>query len=341
MLRKRGKIWWIDFITPNGQRIRRSTQTSNKTQAQEFHDKLKADLWRQVQLGDKPKYRWDDAGLRWLEEKSHKASLVTDEILLTWLQPHLGGKLLDSLNRDFLMSILDIKKKETTPSTANHYMAIIRSILRACVEWGWIDYAPVLKPYKTETLRIRWLTPEQAGKLLSLLPDHLADMVAFSLATGLRKSNVTGLEWSQVDENRRIAWIHPDQAKARKAIPVPLDDVALSIIQKQHGKNTRFVFTYRGNPVQQTNTKAWRKALAQIGLEDFRWHDLRHTWASWHIQSGTPLHVLQELGGWHSSAMVRRYAHLAAEHLEPYAHHAGQHLQKSEFVTNPSQRTKK
>jgi integrase len=59
--------------------------------------------------------------------------------------------------------------------------------------------------------------------------------------------------------------------------------------------------------------------LGRARIDDFRRHDLRHTWASWHVQNGTPLHVLQEMGGWESPEMVRRYAHLSAEHLAPYA----------------------
>ena len=65
----------------------------------------------------------------------------------------------------------------------------------------------------------------------------------------------------------------------------------------------------------------WRPCRS--GIENFRWHDLRHTWSSWHVQDGTPLHVLQELGGWETPAMVRRYAHLAVTHLAPYAGKAG------------------
>ena len=68
----------------------------------------------------------------------------------------------------------------------------------------------------------------------------------------------------------------------------------------------------------QPNNAAWNKALKRAGIEDFKWHDLRHTWASWHVQAGTPLHVLQELGGWESAEMVRRYAHLSSEHLAEY-----------------------
>lgn len=72
-------------------------------------------------------------------------------------------------------------------------------------------------------------------------------------------------------------------------------------------------------PIKQVATKAWKKALKRAGIENFRWHDLRHTWASWHVQQGTPLHVLQELGGWESAEMARRYAHLHSDHLAEYA----------------------
>ncbi len=84
-------------------------------------------------------------------------------------------------------------------------------------------------------------------------------------------------------------------------------------------KHPRFVFTHRGKPVKNVNTKAWKAALGRAGIADFRWHDLRHTWASWHAQAGTPPNVLQKLGGWESVDMVRRYVHLAPGHLAEFA----------------------
>jgi integrase len=143
-------------------------------------------------------------------------------------------------------------------------------------------------------------------------------MARFSLETGLRRSNVTGLLWSQADLTRRTAWVHADQAKARKAIAVPLSAAAVIVIREQIGKHSTHVFSFRGKPVRQVNTKAWRSALKRVGIDDFRWHDLRHTWASWHVQAGTPLYVLQELGSWECVEMVRKYAHLASDHLAQY-----------------------
>lgn len=96
---------------------------------------------------------------------------------------------------------------------------------------------------------------------------------------------------------------------------MPLSNAAVEVIRGQTGKNLTHVFSYRGNPIVNPNNSAWEKALKRAGIENFRWHDLRHTWASWHVQAGTPLHVLQELGGWESVEMVRRYAHMSSEHL--------------------------
>ncbi|MEK7717454.1 MAG: site-specific integrase, partial [Pseudomonadota bacterium] len=124
--------------------------------------------------------------------------------------------------------------------------------------------------------------------------------------------------WSQVDVERRAAWIHADQAKARRSIPVALNETAVAVLRRQAAKHPLFVFTYKGRPIRQVNTKAWRNALARAGIEDFRWHDLRHTWASWLTQSGVPLNALQEMGAWKSSEMVRRYAHLAPEQFQRY-----------------------
>ncbi|MDX1353502.1 MAG: tyrosine-type recombinase/integrase, partial [Thiomicrorhabdus sp.] len=78
------------------------------------------------------------------------------------------------------------------------------------------------------------------------------------------------------------------------------------------------VFTYKGNPIRRANTKVFKNVCAELGIEDFRWHDLRHTWATWHVQRGTPLEVLQELGGWSDYKMVKRYAHFSHQHLKQF-----------------------
>lgn len=318
--RKDSPHWWVK-LSCNGQRIQRSTGTTVKGKARELHDKLKAQLWEQVRLGVKPSHTWEEAVVRWVKENSHKRTLVTDQFHLRWLHDDLTGKPLTGITRDVVEKIIDRGNSEGAKhATINRRLEVLRAILRRSLhDWEWIDRMPKIRMFKEPSRRVRYLEKEEAQRLLDELPEHLRHMAHFSLCTGLRQANVKGLQWSQVDLERRLAWIHPDQAKARRAIPVPLVTEAVQLLLKLHGNHPVFVFTYKGQPVNQVGTKAWRAAVKRTGLTDFRWHDLRHTWASWHAQAGTPMQVLQELGGWETAEMVRRYAHFGAEHLTPFA----------------------
>ena len=98
-LRKRGPVWWIDFVAPDGERVRKSTETGNKAQAQELHDKLKSEVWRLQRLGDRPRRIWQDAAARWLHEQSHKATHDGDKTQLRWLERYLAGRELETIGR--------------------------------------------------------------------------------------------------------------------------------------------------------------------------------------------------------------------------------------------------
>jgi len=255
--------------------------------------------------------------VRWLNETSHKRTHGKDIARLRSLDRYLGHLMLSHVTRDVIDEVGERLAKASSPSNANRYLAVIRSILRrARDDWEWLDHIPKVRLYREPKQRIRFLTPDEARRLLTELPEHLRDMAQFALMTGLRQRNVSYLQWSQVDMSRRVAWIHPDEAKAGRAIGVPLNEDALDVLRRRLGRHGDYVFTYQGRPVDRCSTKAWKSALERAGIErTFRWHDLRHTWASWHVQSGTPLQELMELGTWASYDMVLRYAHLAADHL--------------------------
>lgn len=98
-----------------------------------------------------------------------------------------------------------------------------------------------------------------------------------------------------------------------KGLGVPLNARA---IKAEIGKHPEYVFTYRGEPLKNPATKAWRRAVKEAGLGDFHFHDLRHVWASRHIRNGTMLYELMELGGWSKMDTVNKYAHLNVDHLK-------------------------
>jgi integrase len=314
--RKDSPYYWLK-LTVNGRKIERSTGTTDKAKAQEYHDKLKSEMWEQSRLGVKPKRYWWEAVERWLQEKSDKRTHQDDIAKLRWLDTYLSDMTLDEINLSKVDEIRSAKLKEASKPTVNRYLALVRSILiKTRDEWEWIDKVPKIKLYQEPRGRERSLTPDMASRLLQELPEHQKDIVLFALMTGLRQANIAGLEWSWINLGIRTLCIPHEKSKNGNPILVPLTDSMLAILQKQLDKHPIRVFTYQGKPIKSLNTRAWKNALQRVGIENFRWHDLRHTWATWHRQAGTPTHELQRLGAWKTAAMVERYAHIAPEALK-------------------------
>ena len=307
-IKKRGDVYWMDVMI-NGVRIRESLKTGDDKQAQELHDIRKAELWRTRLLKEKPKKTWADATKRWVLERGHKRSISDDKDKIRTLEAALGKKLLADIDRDTIEEALpqDIK-----PATRNRYRALVRAILRAAErEWNWLDRAPALRIEAEPKRRVAFLTRDQADVLIASLPEKYRTPVRFALLTGLRKSNVFQLCWENVNLAQGMVIVHADEAKAGERILVPLNAQARGILEAIPEPREGFVF---GN-LKRISPSVWERACKAAGTPWLRFHDLRHTWASWHAMAGTPLSVLQELGGWHSAEMVRKYAHLSPEHL--------------------------
>ncbi|MGK2899464.1 MAG: tyrosine-type recombinase/integrase [Burkholderiaceae bacterium] len=117
-----------------------------------------------------------------------------------------------------------------------------------------------------------------------------------------------------------VVWLSEIVIESRALLPIAHRQmIALSrprVLRRRVGTHPTRVFTFRGATITQVNTKAWTAALARASIENFKWHDLHHTFATWHPQAGTPTHELQRLGSWKTGAMVERYAHLAPEALQ-------------------------
>jgi integrase len=206
-------------------------------------------------------------------------------------------------------------KRGNQPATVNRYLATIRNLLRiARDEWQWIETMPKIRLLSGESQRDRWLTQAEADRLVLAAAPHLKALIRFALATGCRAREITGLEWDRVDLKRRTAWLN--QTKNGTPRGVPLNRDAVTVLEAQRGKHPVFCFTYRDAPIAwELTNSAWQHATKKASITDFRFHDLRHTWASWHRQAGTSCDELKDLGGWKSRVMVDRYAKFATEHL--------------------------
>lgn len=307
-IKLRGDTYWMD-VQINGVRIRESLKTADKKQAQNLYDIRRAELWQGKVLKAKPKRMFKEACARWLTEKSHKKSLAEDKKKIEFFLSKFGDRLISELTRDEIEAVLP---QDVTGSTRNRYRALIRAMLRAAErDWEWIDRAPVIKSEAEPKRRVAFLTRDQAEVLIACLPEKYRMPVRFALLTGLRRSNVFGLTWEKVDLERGVAVVEADEAKAGKRIVVPLNKQARELLASLPEPRTGRVW----GDLTRVWANTWEASCKRAGVPGFRFHDLRHTWASWHAMAGTPLAVLQELGGWNSHEMVQRYAHLSPEHL--------------------------
>jgi integrase len=313
--RPRSPYWYVRFEL-DGREFRFSARTADRAQAEEFETQARNRAWRQSRLGERAVATWEQATKRWLKD-TRKRSKWRDEAIITWFYEHLKGQFLTSITAEVVEELRALKADETSESTANRYMAFLRALLRK--ELG--NAAPKVPMYPIEKAEPRFLTHGQFDTLAKKLAanPHLVDMAKFTVATGQRMRNVTHLTWDRVDLKRRHMWIPGSSAKGKKAIPVPLNTDAVAILKRWRGEHPERVFVFRGKPIDDANGAAFKAAAKAAGVPWLRWHDLRHTWASWHVQAGTPLHALQELGGWSSYEMVLIYAHLSSGHLSRYA----------------------
>jgi integrase len=314
--RRDSRFWWIDVVLPSGKRVCLSARTEDQAEAETLLARLKADSFREAAFGIKPRRTWQEAVVRYLEVKASLRSIRDVRRICRRLDPYLGEKLLTQVSGDVVWQFCQRElKRGNKPATVNRYLATIRGILRlARDEWQWIDSFPKIRMLSGEVARDRWLTHEEAERLIATCPPHIAAITRFALATGCRASEITGLEWSRVDLQRGTAWLNHTKNGTPRG--VPLNEDAVAVLEAERGKHARYCFTFRGQPIRWgvCNT-AWLEAVKRAGLEDFRFHDTRHTWASWHRQAGTSTDELKELGGWKSRVMVDRYAKFATEHL--------------------------
>jgi integrase len=298
-----------------GIRVQESTGETLKAKAIEYEEMRKQQVRDQLVYGKKPEYTWIQAQHRWLLEHQHKRSIKSDIVHFKYLDIHLNSFQLINISSEVIETIAKHREKDgLTPASVNRMLALIKSVLHKSVkEWEWLDKMPFIRMRKEDNSRIRWLTKEEATRVLTHLPNHLQCLMEFTLQTGLRAGSLLNLKWSYFRPDEKILILPPEINKSGREFVVPLNARALQILYTQmcsNHKKHEYIFLYKNKQIKQCNTKAWRKALKRSGINDFRWHDLRHTWATWHrLYHKTPIDVLQKLGDWSSITMPLRYAH--------------------------------
>jgi integrase len=276
--RKDSRFWWIGLVLSDGRRVCQSTGCINRTEAESYIVRLKNEANEAKQQGLLGIFVWQQAVVRYLEEFVDKRSLSDDKDHLKKLDPYLRSLKLDAIDMAVLQPFIrDRKLKDgVSNATVNRALEVVRRILNvAHQDWRWLKGVPKIRMLKEPRRRVRFLRREEADRLIEALPDHMKPIVEFALSTGCRAGEILGLEWSRVDLDRKVAWLDHGTTKSGDGRGIPLNADAVAALEATRGQHPRWCFTFSGKRIQQSST-AWDKAKQRAGIEDFRFHDLRH-----------------------------------------------------------------
>lgn len=310
----------------NGKQIRRPTVTEKKL-AEKIYCKVMTKIaegkWFEVnQHEDNTFEEMMDKYLLEYSPKKAPKTYMRDKSLVAHLNRYFGHYKLNKIApKDIYAYKIERIKECAAPKTVNNELILMGHAFNLAIkEWEWVNDNPVSKVSKEKVSNQieRWLTFEEEKRLLETSPYWLQEIILFCLNTGLRRGELIDLVWDRVDLERKTFTILEQKNKCKDTLP--LNEKAIEILMARNKirsiKNDFVFYNNNGNKIGPDNLdRSFRLAVKKAGIEKFRFHDLRHTFATRLIQNGVDVYAVQRLGRWKSISMVMRYAHHYAESL--------------------------
>jgi integrase len=311
---KRGDNWYIDF-TFHGQRIREMIGPSRKG-AEKVIAKRKAEIAENKYL-DKRKeiepIKFHDFSVKylaWAKANKAKNSYLHDLTSMRHLSKEFENKNIQEITLEEVEDYYS-KRKEVSIYSANRELALLKHFYSKAIEWKKVKENPakeVKVRLKEEVQRIRFLMPNEIQILLSCCPDNLKPIVTVALHTGMRREEILSLKWAQV--NLITGIIHLDKTKNHEARNIKMNMTVRSALSEIEHRS-EFVFCKPDGSRYSKLPGPFEDVVKKAGIEDFHFHDLRHTFASTLVMAGKDILVIQKLLGHKKLDMTMRYAHLA------------------------------
>lgn len=341
-LYKRGQVWWIRF-SYQGKRIRKSTETSDKALAKRVYDKI---------LGEVAERKWfeqspgEDKTVAELLDKylndyalSHKSpgTIEWNRVIIQELKEFFKDKMIRDLTPEHILRYkMQCKGRGLAPATVNHRLGLLRHAFNlAMKEWDWARENPAAKVgrERVRNARDRWLTFDEESRLLKACLSRpkntslkkapvkgiwLKEIILFALNTGMRQDEILSLAWSEVDLLRRTVTVLKSKNGEKRTIP--LNQKMTDLLKKKGSvrrADSSFVFpSLSGTKIIRRNLlRAFYASVERAGITGFRFHDLRHTFATRLVQAGVDLYKVAKLLGHKDIRMTQRYAHHYPESL--------------------------
>ena len=326
-LYRRGPTWWISF-TYNGRQVRRSTETGDKKLAEKIQHKVMTEVaegkWFERQQGTQT---FAEMMERYMKEHSavKKRSTMRDRASLKHLLPFFGALTLQEV-RPGQISRYKANRLAAgaSPGTLNRELALMKHAFTLSIkEWGWTKDNPVkmVSMEKEAPHKDRWLTDNEEKRLLRACPGWLREIAIFSVDTGCRRGEILSLSWKHVDLQRGVAIVFGKKTSEWRGVPLTrrLRDImtAKQASQKVLSLRDNLVFCNQEGLALNIHELRWafEIALGEAGISNFRFHDLRHSFATRLAQNGVDLFTIQKLLGHKSYATTERYAHHYTESL--------------------------
>jgi len=323
---KIGKNFYVDYYegTGAGRKRRRRAVSPKRSDAVAYFGKIQG-AKRENRLFDMKKdytHTFDDLLERYRETYKEQRYYKDKQYYFPPLKAYFSGMLLAEIT-PFELERFRNKRKATPVKTSrekrersvadvNRIMSTLRHMLSKAVEWEMMERSPFTKIknlfYKENNMRLRFLSEPEERRLLRNCTGHLKPIVVTALNTGMRRSEILTLTWSQI----RNGFIYLHRTKTDEARQVPTNETLASLFQSlPRHIGSDYIFCNKDGKPYVDIKKSFNNAVKKSGIQDFRFHDLRHSFASKLASKGASLKALQELLGHKNIKMTMRYAHLA------------------------------
>lgn len=316
----------------NGKIKRISVRANNYNLAEKILNKKKAEIAENKFLDIKKEklILIEDIAKLFLEKHSKvfKKSFKKDISRVNVILKYFRGKYLQHITVDCLNEYVLTKKDKVKTATINRELACLKTIFNKAIEWGYANENPVrkVKLLPENNMRIRYLEKEEIDDLLKACNSlkkaiYLKPIIIIALNTGMRRGEIFNLKWEDAIQNV----IHIRESKSGRGRFIPMNNTVKEtlknlspIYELKDGKSMMSEYIFRGRshkPIKDIRT-AFRNVLKEAGISNFRFHDLRHTFASHLVMSGVDLLTVKELLGHRTLEMTMRYAHLSPDYKQ-------------------------
>jgi integrase len=329
---KKGKkgTYYVDIRRPDGSRERKSLGTADEKIARAIAGNMEKQVLFQEHFGTIPPYPFEKALFRYaeyLKNKNPSNYKKTARFHIEVLWGRFDGLNCHEITFATIQDFMEARSEEVALATVQKELGMLKALLNRAVREERLERPPVFPRMQSLQGRYRFLSEDEEKLLFDQAAPHLKTILIAALDTGGRRGEILSLDWSRVSMDRRTVTF--TKTKNGKDRTVGMTKRLHAVLQKIGPQKAGPVFTYRGRAIEEVTT-AFGKAIKRAGIEDFRFHDLRHTFASRLVQAGMSLYKVQVLMGHQSPQMVQRYAHLAPDHykeateaLDGYGHQKG------------------